>query len=491
MPTTLASKPRTGIYPIDGGFLFVPTEDMWNVHEASKPSSVSERAGLGRADRWIENHSERWPWLVDWLYWSCEIPAEADGFEPTDAMLAFRKQATIRAILAGAPRCEERMQEAWRQDYRPHITEALLSYWRRLYKKYDWYDRWLLRGEHAPAGVTAVTAQQARRCSRAWDFATFCRRIGVRSDATYVLWLSRRQVPNLGWLKWLFGAPAPAGAFVVGSELQRLRHEMGRKAILKAVGLSSATIWCWEKGQRTSEAIKAILSGGDGEDAEGWGQLNPDTRRHMEDVGKAASLAACCTRAGFDASRYYSALKEAERCGVKGELLQYLRLEGRYTTAKARQSGLVADNFFIPTKDMLRFRAEAIGEAAKQKVWSLHGLPGLDDWFRDWTSPKSYRGKRHILALSEDTLPPVVQEHQNTPDQAQQNAPDQPPRKRGRPKGTIDEGRVKRIRLMLEAWDRGEFGGNKAQAGRMYGFHRPAATVIINAHEKKKRQAGR
>jgi hypothetical protein len=59
-------------------------------------------------------------------------------------------------------------------------------------------------------------------------------------------------------------------------------------------------------------------------------------------------------------------------------------------------------------------------------------------------------------------------------------------KRRGRPTGTIDKGRVERARMMLEAWDRGEFKGNKARAGRAYQFDRSDATKIINAHERRK-----
>src|SRR5262249_9066152 len=164
------------------------------------------------------------------------------------------------------------------------------------YQAYDWFDRWLLRGEDAPAGVKVVTAQEARRCSSAWDYAAFCQRVGIRSDSSYVLWLSRRKVPNLAWLKWLFGWPAPARAVVVGGGLRRLRREMNRKGVLRASGLNTATIWTWENGPRTSAHIKAILAGEDATKLEGWTRLPEVTRRHMTDIHRAMALDACCGR---------------------------------------------------------------------------------------------------------------------------------------------------------------------------------------------------
>ncbi len=394
MVITRASMPRCGIYPFTGGILFVPTEDMWNIHEASKPSAISVRAGLGRVARyqWVRKYGRDHPWLPEWLRNSCAIPADSGGFQPTPAMLAFRQQATIRAILSAVPRA----QAAWRHDRRPHVTEALLSYWRRVYRKFDWFDSWLLRGEDPSAGVVIITTQQARRCSLAWDFASFCQLAKITSD-TYVRWLGQRVIPSLDWLKWLFGGPVPAGTFVVGPELQRLRGQMSRKGILRATGLNTSSIWRWERDQRTSNVIKSILAGGNGPEAEEWHHLHPITQQHMEDVSRAASLEACCDRADMSIALYYKVMKEAERCGVKNELRQYLNCEGRYAS---RLSGLVAENFFIPSRDMLRFRAEASREGTKQRVWSLQNLPAFEAWFRDWATPKPHRGKRHLVPLS-------------------------------------------------------------------------------------------
>jgi hypothetical protein len=433
---------------------------MWNVHNASKPSAVLERAGLARVDwfQWKRKYDADHPWLPGWLYSQSKMPPDTT-FQPTQAMLNFRREARIRATLTAATRSEEQMREAWRQDLRPQVTEALLSYWRRMYKKYDWFDRWLLRGEEPPAEVTVVTAQQAQRCSRAWDFAAFCQRIGVSCNSTYLQWISRRQVPSAGWLKWLFGAPPPAGAFVVVSDLQRLRREIGRKAILRAAGLNSATIWNWEKGEHTREPIKAILAGGKGTDAQGWDELSPAVRQQMESVRQEAVLEACCDRAGLSVSRYYTAMKEAERCGVRGELQQYLNIEGRYGTTKSRQAGLVADNFFIPSPIMLRFREEAEREGAEQKVWSHQGLPGFDEWFLDWTAPKAHRGRRHRVtpgapaAALERTTPQAL----HPPPEPKAEVPFARPagagkrrKSRGRPAGSFDPEVAERNKQIVE-----------------------------------------
>lgn len=406
MPTTVASKPRTGIYPTPGGgFLLVPTEDMWSVHEASKPSAILARAGLGKVDwyQWLRRFGPGRPWLQDWLYGG-PLPADAGDFRPTTAMLAYRREGTTRAILAAASTATDRSRAAWRKDRRADIQESLLSYWRRLYRAYDWFDPWLLRGSEPGPGVMVATVNQVRRCARAWDFSAFCRRIEVRSDSTYVLWLSNGQIPHLGWLKWLYGAPAPAGAFVVTAELQRLRHQMGQKAILRAAGLDEASTWRWQKNPLTSGLIKPILAGEDVGHTEAWRQLPQSTRERMEAVRREASPEACCSRARVSVAQYYVARREARHCGVEGDLLNYLRCTSPYGTEKSRLSGLVADNFFIPTGVMLRFRDAATREGASQKVWSLQSLPGFDLWFLDWATPKAHKGRRHLVPP--DATPP-------------------------------------------------------------------------------------
>jgi hypothetical protein len=58
--------------------------------------------------------------------------------------------------------------------------------------------------------------------------------------------------------------------------------------------------------------------------------------------------------------------------------------------------------------------------------------------------------------------------------------------RRGRKKGVRDPEVVRREREMLAAWDRREFGSNKAATGAAFGFYRQDATKLINDHERKK-----
>jgi hypothetical protein len=482
MPITRASKQRSGIYAVKDGFLFVPAEDMWNLHDASKPSAILARAGLGRAlwSQWERTHGKDRPRLLKWLYWLDDWPADA-GFQPLPSMVAFRQQSRIRAILDAAPRSEVTMRGAWRHDYKHHVTEALLSHWRRLYRRFDWFDAWLLRGVDPPDTVRVVTVQEARRCSRAWDFATFCQRAGIRSD-TYVLWLSNRQIPDISWLKWLFAAPEREGVFVVSRELQRLRHETGRTAILAAARLNSARIWLWEQDKRTAAPIKAILAGKSGADTPEWATLSSETRKKMDRVSRAASLDACCARANTSKSTYFAAVREAERYGVKEQLLQYLHCEGEFGTNRSRQCGLVAENFFIPSQDMLNFRIEAEKEGTKQKVWSLANLPGFDAWFQDWATPKSYRGRRHLATQNgEDRArerpPSASTSAVEQPNQEQ--APPKRKKKRGRPTGSESETAKQRRKQIVDLWGSGAFPSRQMLAEHL-GISRSLVSLALS-----------
>jgi hypothetical protein len=59
-------------------------------------------------------------------------------------------------------------------------------------------------------------------------------------------------------------------------------------------------------------------------------------------------------------------------------------------------------------------------------------------------------------------------------------------KKRGRKRGWRDPEVERRKTKMLEDWDRGEFDGNKAAAGKKYHFHKSDATKDINEHERAK-----
>jgi hypothetical protein len=384
------------------------------------------------------------------------------------------------------------MRDSWRRDRRRHVTDSLLSFWRRQFHEHDWFDRWLLRGEDPPDRVRVATEQEFRRCSRAWDVGAICDRLKIRSDSTFVLWLSRGQIPSIEWLKWLFGAPAPAGSFVVTAELRRLRSFMGKKSIAGTAGLHENAAWQWEQGKGTRGPIKAILAGEDPTKTDGWECLPILTKECMLKFAEAMAPDICCARANVSRSGYYAALRHAERCGVKEHLVEYLSVKGRYGSEGGVRHGLAAHNFFIPTPNMLRFRKEADRLAIQEKVWLLQRLPGFTEWFIDWVTPKSHRGRRYVV--SSDPAFTVVESvpTDTRPDDVQYNS-SPPPRRKGRcgrPKGRRMDNVVKREQKMLADWDQGKY-SSKAEAGRAHGFHRSDASKLINAHEKERERSHR
>jgi hypothetical protein len=225
-----------------------------------------------------------------------------------------------------------------------------------------------------------------------WHVGTVCRLAGIHS-ASFTWWIGRGGlVRELTWLKWLFGAPPPTGHFVVSTNLQRLRREMGQEAIIRHLGISQQTVWTWKNGKRTAAPYQAILNGDDLAGAEGWPSLTEETKRNMLLFKKAVSIAECLRRAKMPLATYQAALRDAKVCGVKDELLNYLRMEGSYRSRPS--GGLVAPHFFLPTPDMLRFRVAAAKLAAKYRPPTAQHLPGVDDWFLDCVRPKPVRGRR-------------------------------------------------------------------------------------------------
>jgi hypothetical protein len=426
-------RARSGVYPTDAGLLFVPTEDMWAVHEAGKPAAVAERAGLqpGTWHSWKIKFGRVHPWLFDWLYsWHDDPPAEAADFKPTWGMLAFRKEATIQAVANAAKRpavtvaAARAKRLAGRRKYQDHVTVQLIASWRQHYGQYkEWLDPWLLRGAELPRHVHAVTADQAGRCRRAWNHIAHCETAGIISEATYVKWIKERLIPDLAWLKWLFGYHAPAGAFVVDESLSTLRAKMSVRGVLDAAGLNGMTVADWKKHSAKNQALQEAIAaqsvpGRKQDDPPVWSEaaaaLHPKVRRSICRYAAAQTLAACCKRAGMDVTTFKEKRRKAEELGVAEQLRQYLAIEGNYGPETSKQCGLVAPNFFIASPAMLAFRAAASKAASAGCVWqrTLTELPGFWDWFEDWTRPRWQQDR--VYKLPRNTPVSVPPQHDQT-----------------------------------------------------------------------------
>ncbi len=106
-------------------------------------------------------------------------------------------------------------------------------------------------------------------------------------------------------------------------------------------------------------------------------------------------------------------------------------------------------------------------------------------WFLEGMDPDEMSPPRAPKATAHPGPSPAGPAEPRTTDSQE---PQERRRRRGRPKGYRDPDVAERKEQMLEAWDRGDFGTNKAAAGRAFKFHRQDATNIINAHEAEKCQ---
>jgi hypothetical protein len=405
-------RPQSGLYPADTRpgekVLFVPTEDMLLVHEASTQSAVARRAGVDGETlrRWKIAYGEQ---FLRRLY-GAKVDAEAQQpASPTALMLAFRKESSISAVRAAAVRTLADIPATQAARYNPEVSHRLINLWRKEYRTQPWFDGWLLRGEAPPGHVTVASAQQVRRCRSAWDFHGLCRRAEppISAENTYITeWLGNDRIPDVQWLLWLYGAPPPEGAFVVNIGLQSLRSEMTDYRVCVAAGIHWKYPSQWRGddalGPALEDALRTASPSGKGREAwrRRWGALRQAAAERIWEFARCATLPACCGRAGILNTDYYQALAEARACGV-GELLrQYLTCEGPFSEWNYREVGLVAADFFIASPLMVAFRRVAAKEMHRQAIWGLADLPGFLDWFRDWATPGQRYGRRKELPFT-------------------------------------------------------------------------------------------
>jgi hypothetical protein len=255
----------------------------------------------------------------------------------------------------------------------------------------EWFSRWLLQGLGAPEGVYVPGVDVVNRCAKAWHYRAHCRAAGLDGQI-YVKWFRDRSIPDLRWLRWLYGAPSPVGVFVVDHRWQRLRVEMTKKAARLAAKICTRTLWLWEGDESIKHALaralevasttgrRASLTG-----CEPWEQLSEYVKNQMWTYARASAPAACRERAGV-ANQYDILLRNAETIGAKEELLRWLKGEDRPKGGPLHY-GMSAGKLFVPTPGMLAFREVAGRETAAQKVSKLKDVPGLEEWFVDWTNP--------------------------------------------------------------------------------------------------------
>jgi hypothetical protein len=355
--------PRSNIFSTEVGTLFVPLLGMWGLHDLTRDLRVRS-----------------WPELpIAVLYRKIKEQAPADLALPASVQL-----------------------------------------WWQQYKHIEWYGRWLLRGQDAPADVFIPTSRVLKLCSRAWHPPGICQVAGVESQ-TYDAWFKERTIPDIRWLKWLYGQQAPADCFEVGLELQQLRKEGTEVAICAAAHVYGAGPREWRRDPFLREALERTMqaasrSGGHlptPRDWAAWEEVPAKTRDLISRYAQAAIMNARCKRvgkafAGFNHAKYCQVLTRAKRVGAQHELHEFINRAGAFAQQRGLMpSGLIARNLFVPTPAMIRFRQAA----QKKQVWyervvyrqkqvQLKDVPGFDAWFLDWTVPRKWSGNRRTLPSS-------------------------------------------------------------------------------------------
>jgi hypothetical protein len=376
------------------------------LNEASKLSSAAERARYSSTlwYRWKKDTGPHWPALLGWLYDPGRQPPS--GIEITKAMRDVRRQLSKEAILEGARKLDPKQRG---------LNPQQIINWLSRYpeQQYPWLEPWLLRGAPLPEEVKLPNKRQVKDCGLAWHYAKLCSKAKPPIHRkTYPKWIVNLLVPD-AWRPWLFGGDPPPGGFVVELKLQRLREEMSPAGIIgkKSADLDASTLWEWHKSPLIMEALGwaiewAAQTGAREALTPPWPEKFRDvptkTKNNLIRYGKAATLSACCERAGWRLDDYSHTLAKAERLGV-GQLLEsYVKglppFERKWSRARRSEQpyfGLVAENFFIPTPKMGDFRTAAQTEAGRLRlaktVGKLKDHPGFQAWFPDWTNPRGYR----------------------------------------------------------------------------------------------------
>jgi hypothetical protein len=292
------------------------------------------------------------------------------------------------------------------------VARSFIFRWLEDFRAAPWFGGWLLQGQAAPEHVTVLTPGLAARATAAWDYFAHCLKADIGLD-TYVGWIGDA-IPDMGMLRWLYGAGAPAGVYVVPPALMRLRGESSQEAICAAVRVdvprfdrSNLFFWKKHKAETLRQACQTAARARQSAPPDG---VSPRTWRNMFLYARAGQLPARLRRAGLLQQAYSKLLKDAAACGAKEELLRFLAFETPYEPHLNMQRWLLAPNLFVPTADMWRFREVARAEAARQNIAAFRRLPAFDLWFRDWTTPRVRHGERRLLPLEGEEAEQLLQE---------------------------------------------------------------------------------
>lgn len=327
-------------------------------------------------------------------------------------------QASMMAKRMRAKRSDGKQLSLSKLARAARVNKTVLRMYLRRYAHYEWFRPWLLAGERPTSPVTIATPQQVRAASKAFDWWGHCLRADLDPGKTYPVWINTGLIPDADWLKWLYGGPIPAGAFLVTPAMERLRSAFAKGTICKAAGISTATPNRWqndpEKGKALDEAVRIQRRELGRSRAEFYPRMSAFRRLQMLNYARAASVAECVRRAGMPYNQYKGYVAKSKKLGVQELFFDYLQPKGQLTVGGVVRIGLVADNFFIPSASMRAFRRVASREMAEQRIRSLRCLPGFDEWFLDWTIPRPTRGRRVTLPRSARPSMPTAAPVQST-----------------------------------------------------------------------------
>jgi hypothetical protein len=330
---------RIGIYEDGECILFVPTERLWEIHEAARGTPAG--ASLRQKRAAIEEKLDR-P-VPQWIFYR-ESPC----------------------------------------------------------RKHEWFLPWLLQGRTPPAKVYVASAGMVRHARLAWNYSAHCRAAGTTWD-NYQHWLDEIAPRGsdhqgwsnwLGWLKWLYGDNPPDGYYVVRESMLNLRDARSPTAVRDRARVSKRTWQLWKKEcpETLAAALAAASNGGNQASLagnEGWEALGPRGKNSMWRYATASTYSACGRAVGLDESVFPKEREKARRFGAEEQLLAFLATEER--GKGYRKTGLIGGKLFVPSRDMLLFRKAAKAAAASANIWGLRGLcqlPAFDEWFKDSILPR-------------------------------------------------------------------------------------------------------
>jgi hypothetical protein len=340
------------------------------------------------------------------------------GADPTDpaAGILFVPVPDMWLVRGAGKGRAERPPGEWVGDDRktPLVGETALYHWRDVVKRHwpvhlDWVLAWL-RGADAPAGVRVVTADEAARAGRAWDYVAFCHRLKIAPSQTYRRWIADLEGADPRWLGWFYGGDPPPDVFVVGEKLESLRRESSKDAICRRAGVQRDNLWDWERDEVLSRVLESAVAyaaragiKNDGPDqprdwCEECSQVPPKVKERIWRYAWAARLYARLEKAGLSGPHYTNLLREAERKGVKDHLTRYLDRVEPYGPHQAKKCGLVAPCFFITSDNLRAFRELANAAWRDEGITGLQSLPQFGAWFRRWATPEAKGRKRGVAA---------------------------------------------------------------------------------------------